>query len=122
MPDSKRLISIKEDILQDYKSLQAPARHLPLTPSLTDTGVTGGSASVLLARVSIAPHRDVLNGLQRADTTKDNKDLSRILLLKMLDLLTTAAGENEALGVRLEVVHQLPLTQREHKAGCRNFF
>ena len=35
------------------------------------TGVTGGSASVLLARVSIAPHRDVLNALQRADTTKD---------------------------------------------------
>jgi hypothetical protein len=35
------------------------------------TGVTGGSASVLLATVSITPHRDVLNVLQRADTTKD---------------------------------------------------
>ncbi|CAB1351678.1 unnamed protein product [Coregonus sp. 'balchen'] len=72
------------------------------------------SASVLLARVSIAPHRD---------------DLSRILLLKMSDLMTTAAGENEvlpdleeALGVRSEVVRQLPLSQRELKLGCRNFF
>ncbi|XP_064795120.1 somatostatin-1A-like [Oncorhynchus masou masou] len=90
--------------------------------------VTGGSASVLLARVSIAPHRDVLNALQRADTTKD-KDLSHILLLKMLDLMTTAVGENkvlldimEALWVRSEVVRQLPLNQWECKAGCRNFY
>uniref|UniRef100_A0A8C7G0M5 Somatostatin/Cortistatin C-terminal domain-containing protein n=1 Tax=Oncorhynchus kisutch TaxID=8019 RepID=A0A8C7G0M5_ONCKI len=47
----------------------------------------------------------------------------------MLDLMTTAAGENEvlpdleeALGVRSEVVRQLPLNQRERKAGCRNFY
>jgi hypothetical protein len=46
--------------------------------------------------------------------------LFHILLLKMLDLMATAAGENEvlpnleeALGVRLEVVRQLPLNQWE---------
>uniref|UniRef100_A0A674BF41 Somatostatin/Cortistatin C-terminal domain-containing protein n=1 Tax=Salmo trutta TaxID=8032 RepID=A0A674BF41_SALTR len=57
------------------------------------------------------------------------QDLSHILLLKMLDLMTTAAGENEvlpdleeALGVRSEVVRQLPLSQWERKAGCRNFY
>ncbi|XP_052315543.1 somatostatin-1-like isoform X1 [Oncorhynchus keta] len=58
-----------------------------------------------------------------------NRDLSHILLLKMLDLMATAAGGNEvlpdleeALGVRSEVVRQLPLNQRERKAGCRNFY
>ncbi|XP_052315544.1 somatostatin-1-like isoform X2 [Oncorhynchus keta] len=65
-------------------------------------------------------------------TKKDaclNQDLSHILLLKMLDLMATAAGGNEvlpdleeALGVRSEVVRQLPLNQRERKAGCRNFY
>uniref|UniRef100_A0A674BE55 Somatostatin/Cortistatin C-terminal domain-containing protein n=1 Tax=Salmo trutta TaxID=8032 RepID=A0A674BE55_SALTR len=56
-------------------------------------------------------------------------DFSHILLLKMLDLMTTAAGENEVLPdldeahrVRSEVVRQLPLSQRERKAGCQNLF
>ncbi|XP_029530341.2 somatostatin-1 [Oncorhynchus nerka] len=88
------------------------------------------SASVFLARVSAAPHRDMLAELLRADTTKGNEDLSRTLLLKMMsDLMSTAVGENEllpdleeALGVREEVVRQLPLSHRERKAGCRNFF
>uniref|UniRef100_A0A8C7SSR7 Somatostatin/Cortistatin C-terminal domain-containing protein n=1 Tax=Oncorhynchus mykiss TaxID=8022 RepID=A0A8C7SSR7_ONCMY len=62
-------------------------------------------------------------------STRSLQDLSHILLLKMLDLMTTAAGENEvlpdleeALWVRSEVVRQLPLNQRECKAGCQNFY
>uniref|UniRef100_A0AAY5KJK0 Somatostatin/Cortistatin C-terminal domain-containing protein n=1 Tax=Esox lucius TaxID=8010 RepID=A0AAY5KJK0_ESOLU len=58
------------------------------------------------------------------------QDLSRILLLKMMsDQMTTTTRRNkvlpdleEELGIREEVVRQLPLTHRERKAGCRNFF
>ena len=37
LSDSEMLISIKVDIMQDYKSLQAPARQLYLAPLLTGT-------------------------------------------------------------------------------------
>ncbi|XP_019898927.2 somatostatin-1 [Esox lucius] len=88
------------------------------------------SVSVLPARVSGAPYRDVLTDMLRADSTKCNEDLSRILLLKMMsDQMTTTTRRNkvlpdleEELGIREEVVRQLPLTHRERKAGCRNFF
>uniref|UniRef100_A0A8B9GWH4 Somatostatin/Cortistatin C-terminal domain-containing protein n=1 Tax=Astyanax mexicanus TaxID=7994 RepID=A0A8B9GWH4_ASTMX len=52
------------------------------------------------------------------------KDISRMLMLKLLSELEVA-GENEVLSgadVRNDVVRQLPFSQRERKTGCRNFF
>uniref|UniRef100_A0A8C7SYP7 Somatostatin/Cortistatin C-terminal domain-containing protein n=1 Tax=Oncorhynchus mykiss TaxID=8022 RepID=A0A8C7SYP7_ONCMY len=62
--------------------------------------------------------------------TQKNRIIPQVRdLWLMLDLMTTVAGENEvlpdleaALWVRSEVVRQLPLNQRERKAGCRNFY
>uniref|UniRef100_A0A8C9SLP4 Somatostatin/Cortistatin C-terminal domain-containing protein n=1 Tax=Scleropages formosus TaxID=113540 RepID=A0A8C9SLP4_SCLFO len=55
------------------------------------------------------------------------QDPSRTLLLKIVsDLLAKDADEvlpaAEELGLRREAVRQLQLSQRERKAGCRNFF
>ncbi|XP_036403520.1 somatostatin-1 [Megalops cyprinoides] len=85
------------------------------------------SASVLLARVGGAPQRETLAGLLRTNVADGNKDLSRALLLKIMSDLMTQGGdevlpEMEELGIREEVARQLPLSQRERKAGCRNFF
>ncbi|KAL0970300.1 hypothetical protein UPYG_G00240040 [Umbra pygmaea] len=87
------------------------------------------SLSAFLARASAAPHRDTLTDLLRGDTTKANKELSRALLLKILsDLMTTATVDevlpdlDDDLDAREDVVRQLPLSQRERKVGCRNFF
>ncbi|XP_071388134.1 somatostatin-1A [Centroberyx affinis] len=86
-------------------------------------------SSVLLVRVSGAPRRDMLTEMLRADLAKD-KDLAHLLLLKFVSDLV-AARENEVLpeleeeesGIREAVVRRhLPLSQRERKAGCRNFF
>ncbi|XP_071765566.1 somatostatin-1 [Centroberyx gerrardi] len=87
-------------------------------------------SSVLLVRVSGAPRRDMLTEMLRADLAKD-KDLTHLLLLKFVSDLV-AARENEVLpeleeeeesGIREAVVRRhLPLSQRERKAGCRNFF
>ncbi|KAL0189365.1 hypothetical protein M9458_016464, partial [Cirrhinus mrigala] len=56
-------------------------------------------------------------------------DLTRLLLLKQLSESVAPevkdALENDALDdleVRNEVVRQIPLSQRERKAGCRNFY
>ncbi|XP_068569421.1 somatostatin-1A [Cebidichthys violaceus] len=84
-------------------------------------------SSVLLVQVSGAPRRDMLT--LRADLAND-KDLTYLLLLKFVSDLTAARGngmlpelEVEGEGVREEVMRRhLPLTQRERKAGCRNFF
>ncbi|XP_075968498.1 somatostatin-1A [Anarhichas minor] len=82
-------------------------------------------SSVLLVQVSGAPRRDMLT--LRADVAND-KDLAYLLLLKFVSELTAARGDEmlpelEEEGVREEVMRrQLPLTQRERKAGCRNFF
>eukprot|EP00064_Thunnus_orientalis_P016026 superscaffoldBa00003088_g16089 len=85
-------------------------------------------SSVLLVRVSGAPPRDVLIETLRADLTKD-KGLAHLLLLKFMSELMAARGDErlpeleEELGVREEVMRRhLPLSQRERKAGCRNFF
>ncbi|XP_029931949.1 somatostatin-1 isoform X2 [Myripristis murdjan] len=86
-------------------------------------------SSVLLVRVSGAPRRDMLTEMLRADLAKD-KDLTQLLFLKFVSDLV-AARENEMLpeleedelGAREEVMRRhLPLSQRERKAGCRNFF
>ncbi|KAM6894743.1 somatostatin-1A [Lycodopsis pacificus] len=84
-------------------------------------------SSVLLVQVSGAPRRDMLT--RRADVA-NAKDLAYLLLLKFVSELTAARGEEmlpelelEGEGGREEVMRrQLPLTQRERKAGCRNFF
>ncbi|KAG9346381.1 hypothetical protein JZ751_006692, partial [Albula glossodonta] len=85
------------------------------------------SASVLLARANGAPNRDMLNELLQTDIADGNEDLSRMLLLKIVsDLMIKGDNkilpEMEELGIHQEVARQLPLSQRERKAGCRNFF
>ncbi|XP_076017601.1 somatostatin-1A [Genypterus blacodes] len=85
----------------------------------------------LLVQVSCAPRRDVLTDILRTDLARD-KDLTRLLLLKYAsELMPSRGGEvlpaldddEEELGIREEVMRRhLPLSQRERKAGCRNFF
>ncbi|KAF1380625.1 hypothetical protein PFLUV_G00165830 [Perca fluviatilis] len=82
-------------------------------------------SSVLLVQVSGAPSREMLT--LRADLIK-NKDLAHLLLLKFVSELMAARGDEmlpelEQEGDREELVRRhLPLSQRERKAGCRNFF
>ncbi|KAJ8416623.1 hypothetical protein AAFF_G00325010 [Aldrovandia affinis] len=85
------------------------------------------SASVLLAnRINGPPQTDILAQLLRTDGADENKDLSRVLLLKIMsDLMkgdNKVLPEMEELGIHQELTRQLPLSQRERKAGCRNFF
>ncbi|XP_054456999.1 somatostatin-1A [Anoplopoma fimbria] len=82
-------------------------------------------SSALLV-VSGAPRREMLT--LRADLAND-KDLAYLLLLKFVSELMAARGDEmlpeleEQEGVRERVMRRhLPLTQRERKAGCRNFF
>ncbi|XP_060887608.1 somatostatin-1A [Labrus mixtus] len=85
-------------------------------------------SSVLLLEVSAAPHSDMLTETLREDLVND-KDLAPLLLLKLMSELMAARGDKmlpepeEMLGVREEVMRRhLPLSHRERKAGCRNFF
>ncbi|KAI3376397.1 hypothetical protein L3Q82_016877 [Scortum barcoo] len=86
-------------------------------------------SSVLLVQVSSAPRRDMLTEALRAELAND-KDLAQLLMLKFVSELMAARGdemlpepEEEEMGVREEVMRRhLPLSQRERKAGCRNFF
>ncbi|KAM7366290.1 hypothetical protein PAMP_015741 [Pampus punctatissimus] len=85
-------------------------------------------SSVLLVRISGAPRRDMLTETLRSDLTK-NKDLAHLLLLKFVSETMAARVDemlpelNEELGVREEMMRRhLPLSQRDRKAGCRNFF
>nr|XP_020484888.1 somatostatin-1A-like [Labrus bergylta] len=85
-------------------------------------------SSVLLLEVSAAPHSDMLTETLREDLVND-KDLAPLLLLKLMSELMAARGDEmlpeseEVLGVREEVMRRhLPLSHRERKAGCRNFF
>ncbi|KAK7909816.1 hypothetical protein WMY93_014500 [Mugilogobius chulae] len=71
-----------------------------------------------------APHNDLLRG----ELIKDH-NLAEMILVQFLSELTAMTEENteprleEQLGIRETVMRrQLPLTQRERKAGCRNFF
>ncbi|XP_021327559.1 somatostatin-1 [Danio rerio] len=86
--------------------------------------------SLLLCRVSSAPRGDLLFQLLRSQVDpKENElqDLSRLLLLKQLSESVTpeekdALDSIDELDVRNEVVRQIPVSQRERKAGCRNFY
>ncbi|XP_042615600.1 somatostatin-1A [Cyprinus carpio] len=88
------------------------------------------SMSLLLCSVSSAPRGDMLLQLLRSEMDpKENElqDFSRLLLLKQLSE-SVAPEEKDALEsiddleARNEVVRQIPLSQRERKAGCRNFY
>uniref|UniRef100_A0A3Q1FM94 Somatostatin/Cortistatin C-terminal domain-containing protein n=1 Tax=Acanthochromis polyacanthus TaxID=80966 RepID=A0A3Q1FM94_9TELE len=69
---------------------------------------------------------DPIKNRQKLDK-KNDKDLTRMLLLKFMSELVAARGDEmlrelEA-GGREEVMRRhVPLSQRERKAGCRNFF
>ncbi|KAM3857423.1 somatostatin-1A [Diretmus argenteus] len=87
-------------------------------------------SSVLLIRVGAAPNRDMLTEILRADLAQD-KDVPHLLLQKFVSDLVAARENGEPVqpelaemsGVREEVVRRhIPLSQRERKAGCRNFF
>ncbi|KAJ0006245.1 hypothetical protein NQD34_013518 [Periophthalmus magnuspinnatus] len=77
-------------------------------------------SSLVLGEVSSAP--------QRGELIKDH-NLAQLILVQFLSELM-AMNEmdmeprlEEQLGIRETVMRrQLPLTQRERKAGCRNFF
>ncbi|XP_056156175.1 somatostatin-1A [Lampris incognitus] len=87
-------------------------------------------SSGMLVKISAAPNRDLLMEVPRADLVPDEA-LTRFLVLKFLSELL-AAGENEVLPEleeeeeeeeKEEVVQRhLPPSQRDRKAGCRNFF
>ncbi|XP_020777719.1 somatostatin-1A [Boleophthalmus pectinirostris] len=81
-------------------------------------------SSLVLGKVSSAPHNDLLRG----ELIQDH-DLAQLILVQLLsDLMAVNNVEveprlEEQLGIRETVMRrQLPLTQRERKAGCRNFF
>ncbi|KAF0029253.1 somatostatin-1A [Scophthalmus maximus] len=85
---------------------------------------------VLLVQVHGAPHRDEQTGTPGEELT-NNKDLSPLLLWKFVselmaaraDQVTPELEEEEEVGGSVEVMRRhLPLSQRERKAGCRNFF
>ncbi|XP_070711074.1 somatostatin-1A [Pempheris klunzingeri] len=89
-------------------------------------------SSVLLVQVSGAPHTDMLTEALRADRA-NNKDPADLLLLEFVSELMAAkedqmlpeleVDKEEEVGDREEVMRRhLPLSQRERKAGCRNFF
>ncbi|XP_030634993.1 somatostatin-1A [Chanos chanos] len=86
------------------------------------------SISVLACTVNAAPQRDVLTQILNSDMDpKSSEELSRVLLVKLLSDLVSPRdndilSEVEALGGRDMMVRQLPLSHRERKAGCRNFF
>ncbi|XP_029696862.1 somatostatin-1A [Takifugu rubripes] len=89
-------------------------------------------SSMLLMEVSSAPRKHMPSELLPADPLKD-KDLAILILLRIISevmaaeremLLLPQEGEEEA-GVREGEVmmrRQVPFSQRDRKAGCRNFF
>ncbi|KAK2913518.1 hypothetical protein QQF64_030729 [Cirrhinus molitorella] len=88
------------------------------------------SVSLLLCSVSSAPRGDMLLQLLQSEVDpkeNDLQDLTRLLLLKQLSD-SVAPEEKDALEstddleARNEVVRQIPVSQRERKAGCRNFY
>ncbi|XP_062850351.1 somatostatin-1A [Trichomycterus rosablanca] len=83
------------------------------------------SVLVMVGRIQAAPRTDLLTYLLENEPD-ENKDLSYILLLKLLSEMEIP-GENNVLSledgeVKNHVLRQLPYTQRDRKAGCRNFF
>uniref|UniRef100_A0AAY4AK47 Somatostatin/Cortistatin C-terminal domain-containing protein n=1 Tax=Denticeps clupeoides TaxID=299321 RepID=A0AAY4AK47_9TELE len=83
----------------------------------------------LLGRTGAAPQPDALSRVARLHgiCLLVLQDLSQMLRLRILtDLMAQGDGEilppPDNLDVREEVARQLPFSQRERKAGCRNFF
>nr|XP_023688282.1 somatostatin-1-like [Paramormyrops kingsleyae] len=84
-------------------------------------------ASVLQPMVNGAPQRDALDDMSQAEVTEDSQDLSHMLLLEILSSVMTQVDNEVMPGMKelefqRKAVRQLPLSQRERKAGCRNFF
>ncbi|XP_058481703.1 somatostatin-1A [Solea solea] len=82
--------------------------------------------SSMLVQVSSAPHRDMKTEMANH---ADVKDLTHLLLKFLPELMSGRAEqmfpelEEDEMGVRDKVMRRhLPLSQRERKAGCRNFF
>ncbi|KAF4111405.1 hypothetical protein G5714_008436 [Onychostoma macrolepis] len=87
------------------------------------------SMSLLLCSVSSAPRGDLLLQLLQSEVDpKENElqDLSRLLLKQLSESVVPeekdALESIDDLEVRNEVVRQIPVSQRERKAGCRNFY
>ncbi|KAM4537245.1 somatostatin-1 [Odontesthes bonariensis] len=86
-------------------------------------------SSVLLVRVSGAQQGDRLTDTPQVDLIND-KDLTRLLLLRFASGLMASRGEEalreldeEELGGREQLRRRhIRFSQRERKAGCRNFF
>ncbi|XP_017327476.1 somatostatin-1 [Ictalurus punctatus] len=82
------------------------------------------SLLVLVSRVRTAPRTDLLAHMLQNEAD-GKEDLSRILLLKLISELKIP-DENDTLSdddMELNrILRHLPLTTRERKAGCRNFF
>ncbi|KAI5104424.1 somatostatin-1-like [Silurus meridionalis] len=82
------------------------------------------SLLVLVSRVRTAPRNDLMAHL-RQNEEDGKEDYLRILLPKLLSELEipdendTPSDEDMELS---RILRHLPLTPRERKAGCRNFF
>ncbi|KAG2468650.1 somatostatin-1 [Polypterus senegalus] len=84
-------------------------------------------ASVLLVRASSIPPRERLAELLSSELPQGKEDFSRMLLIKLLSSLMKSENavvddSEEDPIVREESTRQLPSSQRERKAGCKNFF
>ncbi|XP_061566196.1 somatostatin-2 [Cololabis saira] len=86
-------------------------------------------SSVLSVRVSGAPQRDQLIETPTLDFG-NNKDPSRLLLLRIVSELMASRAEEmlnlleeeETGGGERMMRRHINFSQRERKAGCRNFF
>ncbi|XP_041842572.1 somatostatin-1A [Melanotaenia boesemani] len=85
-------------------------------------------SSVLLVQISGAPRNDQLTEALRADLASD-KNLIRLLLLRFVSELMASREEmlqeleDDDLGGRARLTRRhIRFSQRERKAGCRNFF
>ncbi|KAL2079776.1 hypothetical protein ACEWY4_025520 [Coilia grayii] len=88
--------------------------------------------AVLRGGISAAPHRDILDHILRDNANSKeasvSEDISEMLRLKILADLMAERDEDNLLpdrgphGKGGQVPRQLPNSQRERKAGCRNFY
>ncbi|KAG7330332.1 hypothetical protein KOW79_006554 [Hemibagrus wyckioides] len=82
------------------------------------------SLLVLVSRVRTAPRTNLLAHMLQNEAD-GKEDLSRILLLKLLSELESPDENDTITDDKVElnrILRHLPLTPRERKAGCRNFF
>ncbi|XP_076843483.1 somatostatin-1 [Brachyhypopomus gauderio] len=114
---------MKDDVFQRYGGCCWLRRGIRLVVMLTLSLLVLGSS------ISAAPRqREMLAPLfQKEADIRGSEDISRDVLLKILSELAVPRESDvlsveDGLDLRNEVVRQLPLSQRERKAGCRNFF